>query len=325
MSATQRAGKDVLTQEEIDALLAGVDDGAVEPGKEDAEGISLYDFSNQERTVHGRLPTLEIISERFSRLLRNSLPSSLKFPIEVGPGGSEVVKYSEYIGSLYVPTSIKLLRIQPFAGTCLLTIEAKLIRRIVDLFFGGDGAAGSFEGKEFSLTEQRVINRITDLAISEFLLAWQDILPVSIDVINDESNPNLVNILNPSDALMVCSFRLELEDGGGELQIAFPYASLEPFKSVLDTTAQTETEDIDSAWRIALEHALLNAEVPLSCVIGEAQLKLRQLMRMQPGDVLDIDMQEVHQVSIANKPAFNASLGDSRGKFALEFATFDNR
>ncbi len=318
--------KDVLTQEEIDALLTGVDDGSVdtedvEPG---SEKVADWDLTNQDKVVRGRMPTLELISERFARMLRNDLPASLKVPLEVGPGGVQVAKYSEYIDTLYVPTCIKLLRIKPFVGTCLLTLDAKLIHRLVDMFFGGNGDVAALDGKEFTLTERRVIDRIVSLVLRDFELAWQEELPVQTEVIGDEVNPGLVNVIPGSEVLMVSSFRLELEEGGGEMHIAFPYASLEPYKSVLDTTAKKDQKEADMAWRARMERSLLEAELPINCVIGDVQLRLRDLMRLQVGDVLDLNMQEIHQVRISNIPAFTATLGNSRGRFALEFESFNN-
>ncbi len=318
--------KDVLTQEEIDALLTGVDDGSVdtedvEPG---SEKVADWDLTNQDKVVRGRMPTLELISERFARMLRNDLPASLKVPLEVGPGGVQVAKYSEYIDTLYVPTCIKLLRIKPFVGTCLLTLDAKLIHRLVDLFFGGNGDVAALDGKEFTLTERRVIDRIVSLVLKDFELAWKEELPVETEVIGDEVNPGLVNVIPGSEVLMVSSFRLELEEGGGEMHIAFPYAALEPYKSVLDTTAKKDQKEADMAWRARMERSLLDAELPLNCVIGDAQLRLRDLMRLEVGDVLDLNMQEIHQVRISRIPAFTATLGNSRGRFALEFESFTN-
>jgi flagellar motor switch protein FliM len=314
--------KDVLTQEEIDALLSGVDDGDVDIEEENARtGVVEYDLTNQDRVVRGRLPTLELITERFARMLRNDLPGNLKFPIEVGPGGVQVLKYSEYVEMLFVPTCIKLVRVHPFSGTCLVTLDAKVIHRIVDRFFGGGGDVRSLDGKEFTPTELKVVDRVLDLVFTDFEAAWRDVLPIEIEVVGAEVNPGLVNVMSHNEALMICSFRLEMADEGGELHIAFPYAALEPYKRLLDTTKQDQ-EDDSAQWRAQLERSLLDAELPLSCVIGDANLRVRDLMQLKVGDVLDLNMQEVHEVRVANIPKFTATLGDSRGKFALEFDSF---
>ena len=315
--------KDVLTQEEIDALLAGVDDGSLDT-EEASEGdrVATWDLTNQDRVVRGRLPAVELISERFARTIRATLPQSLKIPLEVGTGGVQVMKFSEYTETLFVPTCIKLLRIQPFAGTCMLALDAKLVHRIVDRFFGGDGTASAVEGREFSPTENRVVARIVDRLLRDFKEAWQEVLEVDCAVVGDEINPGLVNAIPSSDAVLVTSYRLDLDEGGGELHLVFPYASLEPYKRLLDTSSQHDTEDFDQAWRQRMEETLLDTEVPLNCLIGDSQIRLRDLMRLEVGDVLDLQMQEIHQVRVGKLPLFTATLGDSRGRFALEFQSF---
>ncbi|NKB98020.1 MAG: flagellar motor switch protein FliM [Pseudomonadales bacterium] len=316
--------KDVLTQDEIDALLTGVDEGevAIDAAESAEASVAEYDLTNQDRVVRGRLPTVELISERYSRTIRASLPASMKVPIEVGPGGVQVLKFSEYMETLYVPTCIKLLKISPFSGVCLLTIDAKLIHQIVDRFFGGDGLTTGFEGKEFSPTERRVIDRMVAGLLSDFEDAWEDVLPIRCEVIGDEVNPSLVNVVGSSDAVLVTSYRLDIGESGGELHFAFPYAALEPYKRVLDATSQKDGDGRDTAWRTALEKTLLDVQLPLNCLIGDSELKLREVIRMQPGDVVDVNMEELHLVRAGRLPIFTATMGDSRGRFALEFNDF---
>ena len=318
------ADKGVLTQEEIDALLSGVeeDDTAEDVNNPSAQVIADYDLTNQDRVVRGRMPTLELISERFARKFRAELPASLKVPIEVGPGGVQVIKYSEYVDTLAVPTCIKLLKIEPFDGNCLVTLDATLVHGLVDMFFGGDGNVEALQGREFTVTESKVIDRMVALILQNYRNAWQDVMAIEIKVVGEEVNPNHINVLAGSEILMVCSFRLDAGSVSGELHIAFPYASLESYRSILDTTNKSDQQQSDGVWRKHMQEALLDAELPINCVIGETQIRLRELMTFQPGDVIQLDLKEKHQVRIANIPTFNASLGDSRGKFALEFEDF---
>lgn len=314
--------KEVLTQDEIDALLTGVDDGGVESDDElTAADVTPYDLTNQDRVVRGRLPTLELVTERFTRRLRQELPASLKFPLEVGQGGVQVMKYSEYIEMLGMPTCIKLLRIAPFSGTCLLTMDASLVHCLVDRFFGGSGDISALDGKDFTPTEMRVIDRVQNVLISNFETAWDDVLNIQIEQVGTEINPGLVNVMAQSEALMICSFRIDIEDQSGEMHIVFPYASLDAYKSILDTNKQNHEDNADE-YRSRLEQVVLDAQLPISCVIGSAQLRLRDLLQMAPGDVLDLSMQDRHEVRVASVPKFVASLGDSRGRFALEFEAF---
>ena len=315
--------KDVLTQDEIDALLSGVDDGTVETDEaDDSPEVNEYDLTNQDRVVRGRLPTVELIAERFIRRLRVNLPSQLKIPLEVGTGGVQVIKFSEYTETLYVPTCLKLLRVQPFSGTALMALDAKLVHRLVDRFFGGTGTGDVFEAKEFSPTERKVINRVVDYVLADFTAAWEEVMPINCEVIGDEINPGLVNVIGTSDAVLVTSYRIDLDDSSGELHIVFPYASLEPYKRVLDATGKQDGEDGDGAWQQAIEQLLMDVEIPLTCLIGDSEVRLRKLLRMQSGDVLDLDMNDLHAVSVENQPLFSATLGDSRGRLALEFNEF---
>ena len=316
--------KDVLTQEEIDALLSGVEEGSVDVEQsEHAAAVSEYDLTSQDQVVRGRLPAVELVAEKFIRHMRSTLPAYLKVPIEVGSGGIQVLKYAEYADTLFMPTCIKLLKIQPFAGTCLLTMDAKLVHRIVDRFFGGAGDISSFEGKEFTRTEGRVVARLVELLLADFTQAWAETMAVACEVVGEEVNPSLLNIMSATDAVMVTSYRLDLAEGaGGELHIVFPYASLEPCKQLLGANTLMDEEEGNDLWRSTLERALLDAEVPINCLIGESEVRLRKLLRLQPGDELDLDMNELHQVSVGHLPLFTATLGDSRGRLALEFNDF---
>lgn len=316
--------KDVLTQEEIDALLSGVDEGDVDTEVEGEDtDVAEYDLTRQDRVVRGRLPTVERISERFTRQIRTSLPACLRIPVEVGTGGVQVVKFSEYLETLYVPTAIQMVKIKPFAGMCLITLDAKLIHRVVDRFFGGMGETENFESREFSATEQKVISRIVDLLLDELQKSWSEVMPIQCELAGSEVNPGLLNVVPQSDAVLVTSYRIDLEDKGGELHVVFPYSSLEPYKRVLDSTSSQDDDGRDVAWYNALEQAVMDTEVPMSCVIGESTVRLRDLIRMRPGDVLDLQMDATHRVAVEKIPLFTATLGDSRGKFALEFENFE--
>ncbi len=268
--------KEVLTQDEIDALLSGVEEGEVETeGREDQQSVSEYDLANQDRVVRGRLPAFEMVTERFIRRIRTSLPAYLKVPIEIGSGGVQVLKYGEFMDTLYVPTCIKLLRVEPFVGTSILAFEAKLVHRLVDRFFGGVGEISSFESSEFTRTEDKVVGRITELLLADFEHAWGDILNVQCTPVGDEINPGLLNMLAPNDAVMVTSFRVDMTDGSGEFHFAFPYAALEPHKQLFNSSGKQDDGAGDDAWQAALKRSLMDVELPLSCLIGEAEGRVR--------------------------------------------------
>lgn len=316
--------KEVLSQDEIDALLTSVDSGDVDTAQgtevEDAPDIRLYDLTANDRVVRGRLPTLELLGEKFARQLRVDLQNLLKYPLEVGAGGVQILDYGDYVTTLYVPTSITIANITPLAGHGMVVIDAKLVSRMVDQFFGGDGRNISVEGRDFTPTEKRVIERILELIYRDLAAAWSDVLPVTLSTDSAEINPALINLFSDDDVMMVNTYHIELESGGGEIHITIPYAALEPYKDVLDASFRVEEISRNDNWTPALQRQLLDCDVPLRCSVGGKELRLRELMGLQVGDFIGIDMPEEHLVYASEVPAFYARLGESKGSLALEVA-----
>src|SRR5690606_13839184 len=232
---------DVLTQDEIDALLHGIEGGAVETETDaaaDPDGVRRYDF-NQERIVRGRMPTLEMINERFARLFRIGLFNMLRRTPEVSVGGVEMLKFGEYVHSLYVPTSLNLVKMHPLRGTGLFVIDPKLVFIAVDNFFGGDGRfAPKIEGREFTPTEQRVIQNMLNQAFADLEQAWAPVLEVKFEYQGSEVNPQFANIVSPTEVVVVSKFHVELDGGGGDLHVALPHYTIEPIRSLLDAGLQ---------------------------------------------------------------------------------------
>ncbi len=316
------ADRNVLSEEEIDALLSGVSSGDVDTeddSGETAADVRHYDLTSQDRVVRGRLPTLELIGEKFARQFRVEMFSLLRFQIDVGAGGVQVLKFSEYAQSLFVPTSLGLTRITPFVGACLIVLDAKLIYRMVERLFGGTSELADIDGRDFTPTERRVIDRVHELLAKVYKSAWAEVLDIQVEVVGREINPNLLNQFNPDDVLMVTTFRLALESGSGEMHIAIPYTALEPFRSILDSRIRIDGEEIDNEWSLQLEQRLLETDVPVNCEIASRRLRLRELLSMQVGDVIELDMPEMHEVMVGSAPVFMAKLGESRGNLALEF------
>ncbi|MDH3643470.1 MAG: flagellar motor switch protein FliM [Gammaproteobacteria bacterium] len=316
------ADKEVLSQDEIDALLTQVDDDDLEADDAltvtDTE-VRPYDLTSQDRVVRGRLPTLELLGEKFARQLRTNLQQLLRYSVEVGAGGVQILNYSEYAATLYVPTSITVVKINPLAGHAMVALDAKLVFRIVDQYFGGDGKNITVEGRDFTPTEQRVIDRVLEVIYRDMADAWSDVLAISMETIGREINPTLVNTFAEDDVMMVSTFHIELESGGGEIHVSIPYAALEPYRELLDTSVRIDESELDHDWLPALQRRLLGSEVPLRCAVATKQVKLRQLLGLQAGDVIDVDMPEFHLVLANEVPAFYAKLGESRGNLALEF------
>ncbi len=264
---------DILSQDEVDALLHGVDDGGVDTDtKEDLlDGTARnFDFNNQERIIRGRLPTLEMINERFARYFRVSFFNMLRKTPEIAVNGIQMLKFSEYIHTLFVPTSLSLIKMKPLKGTGMIMLDPKLVFIIVDNFFGGDGSIhAKIEGREFTSTELRVIERVVHMCFHDMQLAWEPLMKVDFELHNHEVNPHLANIVSPTEVIVVSSFHIELEGGGGDIHVVFPYSMIEPIRTILDAGVQSDMDEIDDRWAILLKEELMHAKVNLNGIFTE--------------------------------------------------------
>lgn len=314
---------DVLSQEEIDALMHGVQGGDVETEEEEQVEpgeTRPYDFTREDRIVRGRLPTLEMINERFARYLRISLFNMLRRSAEISVGGVDMIKFSEYVHSLYVPTSLNLVRADPLRGTALFIIDPKLVFVVVDNFFGGDGRFYTkIEGREFTPAENRIIQMLLDQAFKDLREAWSPVLDLEFTFTESEVNPQFANIVSPSEVVVVSTFTIELEGGSGEFHITMPYSMIEPIKELLDTGVQSDRVELDERWSQALKEELKDANVELSAVLTETEITMRNLLKLKPGDILPIELpEEVLVTAEGDLPLFRGRFGVSEGRNAVQ-------
>ena len=313
------AVQDLLSQDEIDALLHGVDEGIIDDDQDGEPGaVKSYDLTSQDRIVRGRMPTLEMINERFARYTRISMFNLLRRSADVSVSGVQVMKFGEYVHTLYVPTSLNLVKMKPLRGTALFILDARLVFKLVDNFFGGDGRHAKIEGREFTPTELRVVRMVLEQAFADLKEAWQAVKDVQFEYVNSEVNPAMANIVSPSEVVVVSTFNIELDGGGGDMHITMPYSMIEPLREVLDSGVQSDVDEHDERWVRALREEITAAKVPLSSTVVRTELKLRDLLSMQAGDVIPVEMPE-HMVLCANGvPTFKARLGAARGNLALQ-------
>ncbi len=313
------AVQDLLSQDEIDALLHGVDDGLVQTDNAAEPGsVKSYDLTSQDRIVRGRMPTLEMINERFARYTRISMFNMLRRSADVAVGGVQVMKFGEYVHSLYVPTSLNLVKIKPLRGTALFILDAKLVFKLVDNFFGGDGRHAKIEGREFTPTELRVVRMVLEQAFVDLKEAWQAIMEVNFEYINSEVNPAMANIVGPSEAIVVSTFHIELDGGGGDLHVTMPYSMIEPVREMLDAGFQSDLDDQDERWVNALRQDVLDVDVPIGATVARRQLRLRDILHMQPGDIIPVEMPEEMIMRANGVPAFKVKMGSHKGHLALQ-------
>ncbi|QCZ94253.1 flagellar motor switch protein FliM [Salinimonas iocasae] len=312
---------DLLSQDEIDALLHGVDDVEEDEVSESPSDSSAleYDFSSQDRIVRGRMPTLEIVNERFARHLRVSLFNMMRRSAEVSINGIQMIKFGEYIHTLFVPTSLNMVRFRPLKGTGLITMEARLVFILVDNFFGGDGRYhAKIEGREFTPTERRIIQMLLKIIFEDYKEAWAPVMDVSFEYLDSEVNPAMANIVSPTEVVVISSFHIELDGGGGDFHVSLPYSMLEPIRELLDAGVQSDKEDTDLRWSKALRDEIMDVDVELSTHMLDVEVSLKQVMEFKAGDIIPVEMPEHITVMIEDLPTFRAKLGRSRDNLALK-------
>ncbi len=313
---------DILSQDEIDALLGGMSDGDVstEPDEELEEGeFRSYDFTSQDRIVRGRMPTLEMVNERFARNLRVSLFNLLRRSPEISVGNVQLLKYSEYVQGLFMPANMNLVRCKPLRGKALFNFDPKLIFGIVDNYFGGSGRFHvKVEGRDFTATELRVVDLVLERVFADLGEAWRAVLPLEFVKVGTEVNPHLTNIVSPSEVVVVSIFTVELEGGGGELHVAMPYSMVEPIRELLDAGMQSDRSDQDERWVRSLREEIETADLELTASLASLTLSLRAVSALKPGDVVPMEMPDTVLGSVEDIPVLRGRFGRSRANLAVK-------
>lgn len=317
---------DLLTQEEIDALLHGVDDGDIQTLVDDLDrdsGIARdYDFTSQERIVRGRMPTLEMVNERFARYFRISLFNFLRRSAEISVSGIQIQKFSEYLQGLYVPTNLNLVRFAPLRGRALIVLEPELVFNAVDNFFGGGKRVfEKIDRREFTETEMRVIRLILDLIFKDLKEAWKPVLALDLEYINSEVTPAFANIVSPSEIVVVSTVHIDLEGGGGDINIIMPYSMIEPIRDLLDAgISNDQVEPGNNHWQIALRNEVMHSKVEVSSALLEKQMKLSDVLNFKKGDVIPIDLPKEVTLRVESIPIFQGKVGMSDGNYAIKIS-----
>lgn len=310
-----------LSQEEIDALLEGVTGESQKLAKEDepTDGVRNYNLQSQERIVRGRMPTLEIVNERFARNLRVGLFNFIRRSPEISVGSVTVQKYSAFLRELVVPTNFNIMAVRPLRGNGLIVCEPTLLFGVIDSLFGGSGKFHTrIEGRDFSPTEQRVINRLVDVTAAEYAKAWKGVYPLELVYQRSEMQPQFATIATPSEIVVSTSFTLEIGDLTGSLHICIPYSTLEPIRDVLYSSVQGDAIEVDRRWVRVLGQELQAAEITLSAELATADTTVEQLLSMKVGDFIELDRQNIIEARVDGVPLFECRYGTHKGKYALK-------
>jgi flagellar motor switch protein FliM len=311
----------VLTQEEVDALLQGItgDSQKTEAAPVEAGGVRTYDLASQERIVRGRMPTVEVVNERFARNLRLGLFNLIRKTPEISIGSIEVHKYSHFLRELVVPTNFNIVGVKPLRGAGLVVCEPSLVFAVIDALFGGCGKFHTrIEGRDFSPTEQRVIRRLVDAVCADYQKAWQGIYPLELQYQRSEMQPQFANIAAPSEVVVSTRFTLEIGEASGSVHLCIPYATLEPIRDVLYNQTQSDATSPDRRWVNLLTAQIQGAEVDLVATLAHTQATVEQLLALKPGDFLELDLDPTIQAKVDGVPVFDCSYGTSNGHYAVK-------
>ncbi|MEO8170009.1 MAG: flagellar motor switch protein FliM [Oxalobacteraceae bacterium] len=308
-----------LSQEEVDALLKGVNgDQDDVQAPQDTSGVRPYNLATQERIVRGRMPTLEIINERFARLLRIGLFNFLRRSSEVSVGTVRVSKYSEFIRNLVVPTNLNLVHMKPLRGTALMVFDPNLVFLIVDNLFGGDGRFHTrVEGRDFTQTEQRIIQRILNVVFEAYAKSWEPVYPVEFEYIRSEMNTQFANIATPNEVVVATTFTLELGSVSGEMHFCMPYSMIEPIRDTLTSSLQGEALEVDKRWVRLMTQQIQIAEVEIVANLGSTKITLGEILNMKVGDVIPFSIPETVEATVDGVPVMDCSYGVFSGQYAL--------
>lgn len=316
--------QDFLSQEEVDALLKGVTGETDEPAQEEApDGIRSYDLGRQERIVRGRMPTLELINERFARYLRIGLFNYMHRSTEISVGPVRVQKYSDFIRNLVVPTNLNLVQVRPLRGTGLVVFDPNLVFLVVDNMFGSDGRFHTrVEGRDFTATEQRIILGMLEVVFTEYEKAWKPVFEIDFEYVRSEMNTQFANIATPSEIVVAFTFTIELSGNSAEMHVCLPYSMIEPIRDILYSTMHSEQAGSDKRWTNMLRRQLLSAQIELIAPLGSTTLTLGAVKDLKVGDIVPIDIDELLCVKVDGVPLMECRYGISNGQYALKVEKF---
>ena len=313
----------ILNQDEVDALLRGLSGGEIETETdvpEDDDGIVVFDLSNQDRIIRGRMPVLEIINDRFARLASNAMANALRKRVDVNPVSIDMSKFGDFMRSLPVPTSINIFKMEPLRGNALMVVDTRLVFALVENLFGGSGSVPKVEGRDFTPIEQAIITRVVRLLLKNMEEAWKPVHDVKIELSRSEINPQFAAIVPPSDVVVVITFEVELENAIGQMVVTLPYATIEPIRSKFYAAFQSERLELDHAWVSRFKERLMEVPVKVNVILGHTEITGRQLLNLEIGDILllDTDEDELLEAKVEGVPKFYGEAGFVKGNKAFQ-------
>jgi len=314
---------DILSQDEIDSLLRGVQSGDLGAGKDSSSsnGDRSFDFRSQERIIRGRMPGLEIANERFARAFRNSVSSVLRRFVDVNIQSINMMKFGEFMKTMPLPSNINIFRMKPLKGLALFVIEAPMVFALVECFFGGSTVKYvKAEGRYFTPIEQKIIQKILGLALSDMAACWQGIAMIEPEYVSNEINPQFVTIVQAPEIVIKIEIHVEIENFTGKMYFCIPYSVVEPVKEKLCSGIQADKFEVDARWVEGLQQRLSESSVEMVAEAGSIQIPIGDIMNLEVGNILHLGVHTESDfvVKVEGVPKFRGVPGYRKGNRAVK-------
>ena len=329
--------RDVISQDEVDALLAGVlpaaDQRASAGSYQNREGarsamqapalphdaeVQPFDIASLDHIVRGKMPTLELINERFARHLHAGLLELTGQSAAISAGQVAVQKYSAFASTLGVPSNCNIVAIRPLRGNGMVVCDPMLISAVIDLLYGGSGKLLTrLDGRNFSDSEQRALNRLVGVITEGYNKAWRGICPLELVHLRSEVQPELANIAVPAERVMTTSFQLEIGEASGAIHFCFPSVAMEPVRDILQSTTQADFTQADRRWVNQLTREIQSVEVTLVAQLAVLDTTVAQLAAMKAGDFIGLKADPQISAMVDGVPVFACQYGTLNARHAI--------
>jgi flagellar motor switch protein FliM len=311
----------VLSQDEVDSLLGGIDAGSVATETdvpEDGDTVQVYNFAAESGPLN--LPTFQVINERLTGFLRDRLSVITKKNIDVKLVSNQLVRFEEFCRSLPLPASLNVFRIDPLRGASLLVLEGRLVFSFVEIFFGGKGLnPWKLEGRAFTPIETKIIEKICGIILEEYQSVWQEVHDVNMVFSHSEIDPQFTQITEPDEMVISTRITISLPNSSGVLFFCIPFAAIEPVKEKLKQKAGYEPRGTDTAWQASLLQKIQKVPLEVSCVLGTATINAGDLLALDVEDVIMLDQKTSQSVvvKIEDIPKFKGIPGACNKNMAV--------
>jgi flagellar motor switch protein FliM len=316
----------ILSQDEVDSLLKGIDEGKIGAQGEVAEEsqeLPPYDFRKEHGPVQQRMPGIAVIQERYAGLLATSLSTATASQVDVDPPELTSIALGDFCRSIPLPASFNLFRMEPLRGVSMIVLDGALVFAFVDLFLGGTGERHvKLEGKSFTPIELRIIEKIVKVLLDGLQQAWSEVQTMHMVFLRSEIDPKFAEISRADDIMLVTKFTIEIGKFSGHMMVCMPFAMLEPLRGKLRGGFRGENLGVDEVWRKSLERKIIELKVNVSCSLGHSRIIGRDLLKMKVNDVFPLEQRPDDPVivHVEGIPKFAGHLGAFRQNKAIRIS-----